>query len=236
MARPTIPDFPPFPGFRDEGLQFLRDLKRNNKRDWFKPRKETFKDEVEWPLRCLVMDAGRRALAEDLPLSGDPKKALFRIYRDTRFSKNKRPYKTHASAVLSRNGTRKDSGVVYIHIEPGASFLGAGYWKPENTLLKAWRSEMIDRPALFLDILSHLEERGLELADGPTLKRMPRGFHTYADSELAPYLKRKSFTVTRPVTDEQLSTPAFTDDVLAFSHDVLPLLAYGWDLLRVTPS
>lgn len=225
-------DAPPFPGFRDEGLDFLRQLKVHNDREWFKPRKEIYKDEVQWPLQCLVVDAARQAYARHLPLTADPKRSLFRIYRDTRFSKNKLPYKTHAGAVLSRSGTSKESGVLYIHIEPGASFMGAGFWHPETPLLRAWRTKLAEAPALFETALDHLADRDLTLEHTESLKRMPRGFNDYAESDLADYFRAKSFLVRRAVSDEALQTPAFTDDVLQMAEDALPLLAFGWDLME----
>lgn len=230
-------DLPPFPGFRDEAFTFLKQLKHHNERDWFKPRKETYQDEIQWPLRCLVADAARQAAFRDLPLTGDPRKGLFRIYRDTRFSKNKQPYKTHASAVLSRSGSRKDEGVVYIHIEPGASFIGGGYWRPDNDLLRPWRTQMAQHPVGFLEVVRKLEAVGLELDhDRDKLKRMPRGFQNHAESDVADYLRWKSFVVTRSVSDDALQTPDFTDSVIATAKDMLPLLEYGWDLLDTVPA
>ena len=187
-------DLPPFPGFRAEGLQFLSDLARNNDRDWFKPRKQTFDDELQWPFRCLVADFARRAPAAGLPLTGDPKRSLFRIYRDTRFSKNKRPYKTHVGAVLSRSGGRKDPGALYVHVEPGASFIAGGYWRPENDLLRRWRTRMAAQPARFLEMIETLEASGYAVSVRESLKRMPRGFEAESESDLADWLRAKSIT------------------------------------------
>ena len=98
---------PPFPGFREEAFAFLRDLRQHNERDWFKPRKATYDDELLWPARCLIGELAEALPRAGVPLTGTPKKAPFRIYRDTRFSKNKDPYKTHLGLVLSRDGTKK---------------------------------------------------------------------------------------------------------------------------------
>ncbi len=226
-------DFPPFPGFRDEAFAFLRALEANNRRDWFKPRKDTYEDEVVWPLRCLLLDASREAAMRGRPLRADPKRALFRIYRDTRFSKNKNPYKTHAGGVLSRTGDRASNGVVYVHIQPGASFLGAGFWRPDARLLRAWRLRMTADPAAFLTLADRLAERGLPLrSDGDRLKRMPRGFEDFADTNLADYLRWKTFVTVRPVPDEALRSPAFTDTLVEMMEDVLPLLSFGWEAER----
>ncbi|MEM8557337.1 MAG: DUF2461 domain-containing protein [Bacteroidota bacterium] len=230
MPAPLL-DLPPFPGFRDEGLQFLRDLAAHNDRDWFKPRKQTFTDECQWPLQCLIADCTRRAAGRGLPLGGDAKTSAFRIYRDTRFSKNKNPYKTHVSAVLSRSGGKKDPGSVYVHVEPGGSFLAAGYWFPERDLLRAWRDRLAHDPASFLDVVQRVGDAGLTLDTRESLKRMPRGYNDYADSEVATYLKWKGAIVTQDVADAAVQTPAFAETVLDFAEASLPLLTFGWDLM-----
>ena len=225
-----LDDFPPFPGFRDEAFAFLKGLARHNERDWFKPRKGTFEDEVQWPLRCLVADATRQAAHHGLPFSGDPQRALFRIYRDTRFSKDKRPYKTHASAVLSRTGRRKEPGGLYLHVEPQRSFLAAGFWNPETSVLRRWRTRIAHDSAAFLDVRDRLARSGLALETREQLKRMPRGFEDYAETDAADVLRWKSFTTTRAFPDDALQTPAFTADVVQMMRDVRPLLEYGWEL------
>lgn len=96
---------PPFTGFRPEAIQFLADLAVNNNRDWFQPRKAEFERLLKVPLESLVEALGERFSARGLPLVADPKRSIFRIYRDTRFSKDKAPYKTNVSAsgpILSR--------------------------------------------------------------------------------------------------------------------------------------
>lgn len=226
----TIPyDFPPFPGFRPEALDFLRALKQHNRREWFKPRKAIYEDEVRWPMQCLVADVGRELARLGLPLRGDPEQGLFRIYRDTRFSKDKRPYKTHIGAVLSRTGSRRDLGVVYIHVEPGESFLGAGFWKPEATFLRRWRQKLVQESEAFLDIVRQLQAHGLLLETDTALKRMPRGFEEAARSPVAEYLCWNSFLVSQDVPDEAVRHPEFAQTVLRFAEIVLPLLEFGWD-------
>ena len=230
-------DYPPFPGFRDKAFRFLRDLKTNNARDWFKPRKAVYDDEILWPMRCLVADAGQHARRRGLPLAGDPKAGLFRIYRDTRFSKNKAPYKTAAGAVLSRSGRRNDPGSVYIHVEPDASFLGAGFWRPDTPTLRAWRLRMAQAPTTFLGMLRALDKAGLALDnDSHALKRMPRGFEDHAGTDVADFLRWKTFVATRSFPDEALMTPTFTEEVIRFSEDVLPLLRFGWEVLGAVPA
>ncbi len=223
-------DFPPFPGFRPEAFAFLRALAENNQRDWFKPRKTIFEDEVLWPMQCLVSDASRRASEERLQLTGEPKGSIFRIYRDTRFSKDKSPYKTHIGAFLTRTGQKDEHGGVYIHIEPGKSFLAAGFWRPENTMLRAWRVRMAQEPEQFYELVREVISQGLKLETDESLKRLPQGFNEHTGSQLADYLRWKSFLVTCPVKDLAAQSPAFTQDVVQFMHSAQPLLTYGWEI------
>lgn len=221
-------EFPPFPGFREEAFTFLRDLETNNERDWFKPRKETYETEVKGPMECLVAEIGRRAQDAGLPLTGSPKQALFRIYRDTRFSKSKRPYKTQQGAFLTRGGNRKENGGLYIHLEPGASFVGGGFYNPDKALLKRWRSEMADRPHRFLEIVDQLEAVGIPLQRRKPLTRMPRGFSGHRERPIATWLKAKGLYAQRPVTAEDMSGPNFVDLVLEVGRRLRPLLEWGW--------
>ena len=230
---PPTDALPPFPGFSDEALQFLKDLKANNDRDWFKPRKSTYDDELRDPMRMLVADLSRRLPAEGVPLTGDARRAVFRIYRDIRFSKNKNPYKTNVAAALHRGGTKGAPGGLYIHVEPGNCFLSSGYWQMERTLLRRWRERLVAEPDAWLAIAERAETDGLELGSGPTstLKRMPRGFSDYTDSPVAEALRWKGTTLTKPIPDEATQSPAFADQIVTFAKDSLPFLRWGWDLI-----
>src|SRR5690606_4538295 len=148
---------PDFEGFGPAAFKFLRGLKRNNERAWFQARKDIYERELRFPMECLVASFGPH---DRLPVRGDPKRAVFRIHRDVRFSNDKRPYKTHIGAVLSRSGGRGDPGVVYIHIEPGGCFVGAGFYRPDPAFLTAWRQEMVREPEAFLAIARKLARPG----------------------------------------------------------------------------
>lgn len=224
-------EYPPFPGFTDEALQFLRDLKENNDRTWFKARKQTFDDEVMGPAQCLVADFSRQASFEGLPLGGDPRRSIFRIYRDTRFSPDKRPYKNHIGLVFTRSGERGEPGVVYVHVEPGASFVGAGFWRPETSMMRHWRERMAEDPDQWFALVEAAASGGLPIQAHDPLKRMPRGYEELADEELAPWLRGRGFTMTRAIPDDDLRQPGFTSLVLETARSALPLLEFGWALL-----
>lgn len=235
MSAPPFDALPPFPGLSDDGLQFLRDLRENNEREWFKPRKSTYDDEILEPMRMLVADLSRRLPEAGLPLAGDPKRAVFRIYRDTRFSKNKAPYKTHVAASLHRGGEKSAPGGLYVHVEPGATLIGGGFWRPEPQMLRQWREWLVADPEAFLDVAEAVRGAGLRFqATGDNLlKRMPRGFEDHADSPVAHFLKWKAGFVAfhDDVPDEAVQSPAFADVVEETALSLRPLLDYGWRLL-----
>ncbi len=221
--------YPPFPGFRDEAFDFLCALAEHNERAWFKARKDVYEDELKGPLECLIADAARRMDAADLPLTGHPKRSRFRIYRDTRFSDDKRPYKTNLGAVFDRSGAKKKPGVVYVHVEPGQCFLAAGFYQPEVKYLRPVRSAIVNDPDRFERMLATMAERDLPVGPGrDTLTGMPRGFADYRDTPTADYLRWKNYLVRRDLPDDALQSPDFTEAVAAVARASQPLLRYVW--------
>ena len=228
----TPPDvLAPFPGLTPEAYTFLRQLKRNNDREWFRPRKDTYVDELRDPMRMLISDLSRRLPERGLPLSGDPKRAVFRIYRDTRFSKNKAPYKTHVAAVLSRDGDKRAPGALYIHVEPGSNRIGGGFWRADKDFVRQWRDEMSKDPEAFLKVVEAAESAGLTMETaGSPLTRMPRGYDDQRDNPATDYFRWKGgfAAVREDVPDEAVLSPEFADLVVETAEAVRPLLEYGW--------
>ena len=228
-------DLPPFPGFRPQALAFLTDLRANNDRDWFKPRKDTFDAELMDPARLLVADVSSEAARTGLPLTADASKSVFRIYRDTRFSTNKAPYKTNVGLVWSRTGKKDDAGALYAHVEPGGCFFGAGFWAHDAPALRRWREAIAANPAGFLAAVAEVEQADVfgahpAVAGREALKRMPRGYEDFAGSEVADALRWKGTVATLPVADADVLSPAFTQRVVAFGRAALPLLEWGWSV------
>ena len=106
-----------------------------------------YEAEVLAPFRALVAAVGAALGEAGIPLSADPQRSIFRIYRDVRFSPDKRLYKTHAGAVLTRSGGKRDPGLLYLHLEPGESMVAAGFWHPEPQLLARLRRAMLGETA-----------------------------------------------------------------------------------------
>ena len=220
---------PDFPGIRPAGFKFLRDLKRNNERPWFQSNRETYEREVRFPLECLVAEVSDPA--HKLPLRGDPKRNVFRVHRDVRFSKDKRPYKTHAAAYLTRDGVKGAPGGLYIHIEPGKCLLAAGFFRPESAFLLRWRQRMVADPERFLDLVARYRaKKSISLASHHELKTMPRGFKEYAETPIGSYLRWKDFLLSRPVSEAIVSRRDLVKTTLSFARQVQPLLEFGWAL------
>ena len=217
-----------FAGFRPAAFAFLNELRENNDPAWFKPRKALYEAEMLGPFRELISAVGAALGAARLPLVGDPKRGIFRVYRDVRFSSDKRLYKTHAGAVLTRSGGRRDPGVLYIHVAPGESMVGAGFWHPEPALLARLRRAVLDDPDGFLAIASRLAAAGCPLASDDRLSRPPRGFESAKGTPVADYVGWKSFTAHHPLSDAEMQSPALVDRIADFARTVMPLLEWGW--------
>ena len=184
-------------------LQFLRNLEKNNNREWFNENKTLYQEAQQDVISFVEKLIEEMADFDEEMGKLEAKKSVFRIYRDTRFSKDKTPYKTNFGAGLGMGKGNKISGY-YLHIEPGKSFLAGGVYKPEPSVLKTIRQEISAFGDEFKAILEQDEFRnyfrGLSVED--KLKKVPQGFEK--DDKMAEYLKLKHFIVTHPVSDEQL--------------------------------
>lgn len=227
----SIHDLPPFPGFPETGLAFLRALADNNDRDWFEAHRERYETDVRFPLKCLIADVARRMRTREDPLTGHPNTSRFRIYRDLRFTDDPRPYKTNVGAVFDRSGRKDAPGVVYVHVEPGAAFLAGGFYQPSVSYLKPIRRAMADDPQRFHRMRAAMDEQGVPVTSmGDTLTGMPRGFHDERERDVAAYLKWKHLVAERPLDDRTLMTPKLTQHVLQMAADCRPLFDYVWPL------
>ncbi len=166
------------PYFRPEALKFLRNLARHNDREWFQPRKAEFEALLKEPMLAIV----RRitdAMLEFAPNHVRPaEKSLFRIYRDTRFSNDKRPYKTHVAAWWSHQGLEKTSGAgYYFHVSAKEMVIAAGAYMPEKEQLAAIRHWLLDNHSEFRKLLARPAiKRAFTEFEGNALTRPPKGF------------------------------------------------------------
>src|ERR1700739_2548668 len=177
--------------FTPDLFRFLTRLKRNNNREWFQAHKEEYEAVAHQPAMQFITDFAAPLFKISPYLVADPRStrgSLFRIYRDTRFSPDKRPYKTHIAMRFSHRGKDVHSPGFYLHLEPGASFAASGLWHPEpDTLLK---------------VRNHLN-----WDDASKLSRPPRGFP--ADHEFVEDLKLRDLGTAINFTDAQVCSPKF---------------------------
>ncbi|HTZ37093.1 MAG TPA: DUF2461 domain-containing protein [Stellaceae bacterium] len=218
-----------FAGFPPGGLAFFAGLRDNNEPGWFKPRKAVYDNEVLAPLRLLMRALTERFAALGLPLVGDPARGIFRIYRDVRFSANKQLYKTHQGAVLTRSGGKGDPGLLYVHLEPGASMIGAGFWHPEPALLGRLRAAIAGEPDAFMAIADGLAARGCALTcENERLSRLPRGFEAAKGAAFADYLCWKNVLTDTALSDTEMQSPDLVERIVDFAQAARPLLEWGW--------
>jgi uncharacterized protein (TIGR02453 family) len=220
-----------FRGFGPDALPFFKALAFHQSKAWFEENRALYEAQVRGPMQALFADLGPALAARGIPLTADPKRGLFRINRDVRFSKDKSPYKAHASGVVSRDGTKRAQGFVYVHVDPAGSFLAAGFWQPEPDRLKALRDEIAAAPARFAEMRARLRAAGLELEAEHAAARMPRGYEALKGTDAADGVRLKSFIASRTLDEAALRSPALVGDVSAFAADAMPLLSWGWTAL-----
>ena len=163
---------------RPEALKFLRGLARNNDREWFTPRKAVFESELKEPMLAIIRKVNE-AMESFAPAYVRPaEKCLFRIYRDTRFSADKRPYKTHVAAWWMPDGFKKTSGAgFYFHVSAKETVIAAGAWMPEKDQLAAIRHWLLEHHAEFRKLLEKPAVRKVFTEfEGNALTRPPKGF------------------------------------------------------------
>ena len=191
---------------------FLTELAENNDREWFQAHKGRYEEVVREPLRAFVRDfepalekISPHLVADDRKVGG----SLFRIHRDTRFSKDKSPYKTWA-ALQFRHEAGKDVHApgFYLHLQPGSVFMGAGCWHPAREPLEAIRDAIAEDPDRWLAVRDELVDAGYAF-EGESLKRPPRGYD--AEHPAVEELKRKDFIAVKQLSEKEACQADFVD-------------------------
>jgi uncharacterized protein (TIGR02453 family) len=217
--------------FRPELFDFLRQLKRHNDREWFARNKARYLEVVLDPALLFIASFGphlRRLcphfVADPRPTRG----SLFRIYRDTRFSPDKRPFKTHVGIHFSHaSGKDAHAPVFYLHLEPGNCFAAAGVWHPDNVALTKIRMAIAAEPGRWAKAKGKLE------LEGDSLRRPPRGFDP--NQRFIEDLKRKDLVASAGLTEAQVCGPKFMRDFVAVCKTMLPLVEFTTRALGLEP-
>jgi uncharacterized protein (TIGR02453 family) len=239
IAEPTTA----FRGFSPEAIQFLVDLADNNDRAWFQPRKAEFERLLKEPMEAMIAALADRLAARGVPLHADPKRSPFRIYRDTRFSKDKTPYKTHLGAsfpwIGDAGGAAHDGGEMgrshddrthtgggYFHFQPGDMFVGGGAWQMEKPRLDAFRAAVRDEPDR---VRAALEDPAFVAWFGDArpheeLKRFPPGYPQ--DHPLAKLFLWKDVVFGRRLSDDEALSPDLPDRLAEGYATAIPVLRF----------
>lgn len=214
--------------FPPQTLPFLRSLARNNNREWFRARKDDYERYVRTPMLAVIDRLARdfRDFAPDLVASRD---SLYRIYRDTRFSEDKRPLKTHVAATFwSRRLPRRAGAGLYFHIDPNVDrdvWIGGGIYMPEPHELRHIRAHLAEHHPRFRSIVEAPAFRRLVgEVQGERLTRVPRGYS--ADHPAAEYLKLKQLYAGRSYDVSLVTSPRFYRELLRVFRAVAPMVAF----------
>ena len=212
--------------FDSRALSFLRALKRNNDRDWFRARKDEYDRLLRVPMIAMI-----ERLAVDFQsfaphLVANPKASLYRIYRDTRFSDDKAPLKTHIAAVFPCRDLPKHQGAgLYVEVAPQWVWVGGGMYAPETSHLQAVREHIAGNVRRLRAIVeAPAFKRTVGELDGERLQRVPRGFAK--DHEAAEFLKFRQFLAGCEYEASFATSPRFYSGILSVFRSVAPLTAF----------
>jgi uncharacterized protein (TIGR02453 family) len=219
----------PFEGLPKDFFAFFRELKAHNERPWFEENKQRFKDNVQAPLSTFITALAPKLAKVSKNFTADPRPnggSMFRIYRDIRFAKDKRPYKEHAGIHFRHAlGKNVHAPGYYMHFAPGEVFFGGGMWMPEPDALAKIRGRIASRPADWKKVKTDkaFAKRFGEV-EGEALARPPRGFdpeHAFIED-----IKRKSFFAMSESNVKLAGSPDLIDEVAETFKAAAPLMRF----------
>jgi uncharacterized protein (TIGR02453 family) len=221
-----MPD--PQPAFAPALFRFLRDLRKNNDRDWFLAHREVYERDVKEPalefisgFAATLRKISPHLMADPRPVGG----SLFRIHRDVRFSNDKRPYKTHVGIHFRHAGADgAHAPGLYLHLEPGDVFAGAGIWQPDGAVLSEVRDAIAESPAAWRRAVGAREFAARWALSGESLVRVPRGYDP--DHPFAADLKRKSYIAISGFTERDACAADFAEQLERAWRASVPLMRF----------
>ena len=222
---------PPFSGFPKGGVAFFKALSKNQDREWFNAHKGEYESFWQAPMTSLLNDL-RASLDDAYPMVSESTPKVFRIYRDTRFAKDKTPYKTNSAGSLSLSGGSAMTGTgLYVHLGLEDPFLAAGRWMLEKDDLEKFRAAVAsDAGAALAKLIAAAEKRGFALIAHDVLKRVPAPYA--ADHPRAELLRRKGFALRFPSPPEALlHGPKFVPWIVKHAKSIAPILEWMEDAI-----
>jgi uncharacterized protein (TIGR02453 family) len=208
-------------------FELLRELEQNNNREWFQENKARFSAHVQEPFADVLNAVSEALSSADLPLSGGSH-TMFRINRDVRFSKDKSPYNTHVSGVLTPSGTKSEAeGVLYLHLNSQGGFMASGYYKMKPADLGPIRDKIVEAPERLREVVTGLEDAGCALSKELTLKSMPQGYAEHATSWYAEYLRLQAFMVKLELQPDIWTSGKIVELAADLGRASEPLIRFG---------
>lgn len=220
-----------FKGFRPDATRFFKELALNQNRDWFVEHKDEYEEFVKNPMGDLVLAVSARLSATPLPLTGDLKRSVFRINHDMRFSADKSPYKTNASCIWSRDGSKTSPGLIYFQFGADEVFASAGFYMPMPEDLKLLRKGMARDPKGWLSVRKGFGKKGLTLMTDGALMRVPKGFEP-APLEVHDDLRLKSWAISQTIPVRVARSAAVVEVIAELALSCADLLEFGWTALE----
>ncbi len=207
---------------------FLKDLDANNEREWFHEHKDRYLDSVQEPAMEFIIDFGQKLEQISPHFTAEAKTvggSLFRIQRDTRFAKDKTPYKQN-TGVQFRHEAAKDAHApgFYLHLQPGECFAGVGLWRPETTVAYQIRRHIAEHPKEWKKATGNKRFTDVWELTGESLVRPPKGFD--ADHPLIDDLKRKDFIASTKLTQKQITSEGFVDEYAKLNKRAAPFMEF----------
>ena len=223
------------PHFTPALFTFLKDLDANNEREWFHDHKQRYIDSVQEPALEFIVDAKPRLQQISPYFTAEAKTvggSLFRIQRDTRFAKDKTPYKQN-TGVQFRHEAGKDAHApgFYLHLQPKECYAGVGLWRPETKVAYQIRQHIVDNPDAWKKATRSKRFTDVWSLGGNSLVRVPKGFdedHPYIDD-----LKRKDFIASVRLSQKQVTSPDFLDEYMQLNKRAAPLMEFLCDAVGV---
>ncbi len=216
-----------FKGFSEKALTFLRELKNNNEREWFNERKDVYKEEIVTPAIAFIEELGNRLQSISSQINYDTRTngsgSLMRIYRDVRFSKDKKPYKTNVGIIFWQGaGKKTECPGYYFHMTANEVWIGGGLHIFPKHLLEPYREAVADikKANALRQALSDVEGVGLKLSS-ESYKRVPRGYDN--DHPQADLLKYKGLYTTKDIPKTQVSSPSLVETCFEICQQAAPL-------------
>lgn len=214
-------------GFSAKSFQLLEGLRDNCNRDWYQVHKGDIREHCIDPFVFLLYCVTQELSDHSVRLSGG-KQSMFRLNRDVRFAKDKRPYNHHVSGTLTRSGLKNEQGgLVYLRIDPTGGRLGAGYFRLKAKRMAPIRDCIVEEPEGFQALVDHLADEGYAFDTENSLNNMPRGFSQHASHPMAWALKMKNFAVIKPMRRNDWKGDGIVQTIVDFAKVTTPILEFG---------